>query len=143
MNNYCHVEGLTLDQSLEKLTQNTLAVSERLMSVFADKDPRFVETLTRYMHGYVTWHLCDARYRMNEVYEQVGDDEVGLKFRRYYEDACKVGRVDPDKWAKPMSSFMVEKPSKQFLTPDWKVFTFWPLKTAISLLMKAKLRIFH
>ncbi|KAJ5584760.1 uncharacterized protein N7459_004560 [Penicillium hispanicum] len=100
INNYCHVEGLSVTAALEKLTRNTLRVNEQIVSVFKDKDPRLVDTLTRFMHGYVTWHLCDNRYRINEIYEQAGEgDELGRKFRSYYEEANRVGRVDPKEWA--------------------------------------------
>ena len=100
VNNYCHVEDLTTTQGLEKLTRNTLRVSEQIVDVFADKDPLVVETLTKFMHGYVTWHLCDARYRMSEIYaQQSGEDEISKAFRGYYEEASKAGKVDPGVWA--------------------------------------------
>jgi trichodiene synthase len=107
VNNYCHVEGLTLDQSLEKLTSNTLSVTEQIMSVFADKDPRLVDTLTRFMHGYITWHLCDKRYRISEIYERTQDDEAGRKFRHYFDEACKTGKVDPAEWTVPTVTSLI------------------------------------
>jgi trichodiene synthase len=110
INNYAYVEGLTTDEALEKLTANTLRVSEQIMAVFADKDPRLVNTLTRFMHGYVTWHLCDDRYRISEIYKQVdGGSEVDCKFRRYYEEANKVGRVEASEWAVPIATAIIEK----------------------------------
>ena len=109
VNNYCHVEDLTIEQGLEKLTRNTLRVSEQLIAVFADKDPQLVETLTRFMHGYITWHLSDKRYRINEIYEQTLDDEVGMKFRSYYEAAHKVGAVDPAEWTTPTFTSLMKQ----------------------------------
>ncbi|GES66569.1 trichodiene synthase [Aspergillus terreus] len=101
INNYRHVEGQSVTEAVEKLAQNLLRVSEQVMYVFKDKDPRILDTLTPFMYGYVTWHLSDERYRMNEVYERVSEnDEMGRKFCRYYEDANKVGRIDPAKWAR-------------------------------------------
>ncbi|KAI1261748.1 Trichodiene synthase [Xylariaceae sp. FL1019] len=128
VNNYSRVGGLTDEESLEKLTKNTLRVSSEIVDVFPtssssdmedqtgavvkeggsidekeEKDPRVGETLTRFMHGYVTWHLCDPRYRIDEIYEQIKgcDDETSRKFCRYFEQANKVGRVNPAKWASP------------------------------------------
>ncbi|KAI1322618.1 trichodiene synthase [Xylariaceae sp. FL0255] len=117
VNNYCQVGSLTTEQSLEKLTNNTLRVSGEIVNVFStastehdqasggakDKDPLVGEILTRFMHGYITWHLCDPRYRIDEIYEQIQgcNDETSRKFCRYFEQANKVGRVDPARWANP------------------------------------------
>ncbi|PLB46472.1 trichodiene synthase [Aspergillus steynii IBT 23096] len=102
VNNYSHVDGISTTEALEKLIQDTLRESVQIMSVFKDKHPLILETLTRFMHGYVTWHLCDQRYRVNEIYEQVDrKSEVGRKFCRYFEKANKVGRIDPAEWAVP------------------------------------------
>lgn len=97
--NYCHVEDLTLTQGLEKLTRNTLRLTEQIVAVFDDKDARLVDNLTRFMHGYLIWHLSDDRYRISEIYEKVDTDGTGGKFRRYYEKASEVCRVDPNEWA--------------------------------------------
>lgn len=102
--NYCHVDGLTINEGLERLTCNTLRVTEQIMSVFADKDPAVSGTLTKFMHGYVTWHLCDARYRISEIDSRVGDGEAGSRFRRYFQAANRVGKVDPATWAIPQSA---------------------------------------
>ncbi|KAH8422385.1 uncharacterized protein LDX57_000142 [Aspergillus melleus] len=102
INNYSHVNGISTTEALEKLIQNTLRESEQILSVFRDKDPLILDTLTRFMHGYVTWHLCDRRYRVNEIYEQVDrGNENGRKFCRYFERANEVGRIDSSEWALP------------------------------------------
>lgn len=98
VNNYCAVGGLTHAEGMEKLTNNVLRVSEQIKAVFKDKDPRIAETISKFMHGHLTWHLCDKRYRMNEVFDLAGDDEVGTRFRRYYQEAQGVGRVDKADW---------------------------------------------
>lgn len=109
INNYAHVEGLTTIEALEKLTRNTIRVSEQIMAVFADKDPRVVNTLTRFMHGWVTWHLCDKRYRIDEVNVQVdGNNETNHKFHHCLEEANKVGRVDASEWAVPTATTLIE-----------------------------------
>ena len=99
VNNYCHVGCLTVYDGLEKLTHKTLRVSKQIMSVFEDKNPRVRTNMTQFMHGYITWHLSNHRYRLNEIYERAsGTDEMSRKFRSYYEDANKVGQIDQAEW---------------------------------------------
>ncbi|KAL7965994.1 Trichodiene synthase [Trichoderma sp. SZMC 28014] len=93
INNYCVVGNLTLQQGLEKVAENTLRITKQITSVFADRDSRASDTITRFMHGFITWHLCDTRYRMAEVYD--------VKFRQYYEEAYEVGWIDPAEWTGP------------------------------------------
>ncbi|XP_077660184.1 uncharacterized protein AFUA_1G17500 [Aspergillus fumigatus Af293] len=44
------------------------------MYVFKNKDLWLLVRLTRFMYGYVTWHLSSKRCRMNEIYEQASED---------------------------------------------------------------------
>ncbi|KAF7370120.1 Trichodiene synthase [Mycena sanguinolenta] len=102
VNNYCHVSDLSLSEGLEKLTANTLRITEQIVAVFADKDPAVTQTLTKFMHGYITWHLCDKRYRMSEMLEHAReDDPVGARFRQYFAAANEVGCIDPAEWTEP------------------------------------------
>lgn len=119
--NYCHVEGISLDQSLDKLTRDTIHCCEQMVAVFEGKDPAVVATLEAFVQGYVTWHLCDKRYRMNEVYEHSGDSPVGVKFRRYYEEARRVGGIDQGEWAEPPVSVLVDQAnwSSMWTPPQW------------------------
>ncbi|KAJ5593907.1 trichodiene synthase [Penicillium hispanicum] len=99
INNYCHVENLTLSEGLEKLGRNLVHLTEQIFAVFEDKDPRLLDAMTRFMHGYATWHLFQKRYRMGEIYEKVGTNtEVGRRFRRYYEEARETAYLDPREW---------------------------------------------
>ena len=107
--NNCHVEGISLEQSLEKLTRDTIHCCEHIVGVFEGKDPAVVATLEAWVQGYMTWHLCDKRYRMNEVYEHSDNSPVGVKFRRYYEEARRVGSIDQGEWAEPSVSVLVEQ----------------------------------
>lgn len=110
--NYCHVEGISLDQALDRLTRDTILRCEQLLAVFEGKDPKMLDTLKAFVQGYVTWHLCDKRYRINEVYERAGDSPAGVKFRHYYEEAKKVGSVDLGDWAVPPVSDMAEQANR-------------------------------
>ncbi|KEY64043.1 Tri5 [Stachybotrys chartarum IBT 7711] len=101
--NYVVSEGITLNQALEKLTQDTLQSSEQMMVVFSQKDPKIMDTIECFMHGYITWHLCDNRYRLKEIYDRTKDiqTEDAMKFRKFYEQAFKVGAIEATEWAYP------------------------------------------
>lgn len=100
--NYVTTYGITLGEALEKLIEDTLLSSKQMVAVFTDKDPQLKETITRFMHGYVTWHLCDNRYRLNEIYLQAKtmDTEDARTFTRFREQAAKVGAVEASEWVK-------------------------------------------
>ena len=108
VNNYCRVEGISLDQALDKLTRDTIHCCEEL-AVFEGKDPHIAASLQAFVQGYVTWHLCDDRYRMNEVYERSGDSPVATKFRHYYEEARSVGKIAQGEWGVPSFASLVEQ----------------------------------
>lgn len=114
--NYCQVEGMSLVQALEKLSRDTISCSEQMLNVFQGKDPQVVATLEAFIQGYVTWHLCDKRYRMNEIYERSDNNPVGVKFRHYYEEAKKVGNIDQGEWAVPSVSVMAAQAKKSSLS---------------------------
>ncbi|RYP43706.1 hypothetical protein DL768_009762 [Monosporascus sp. mg162] len=101
--NYVVSEGITLTQALEKLTKDTLQSSEQMMIVFSEKDSKIMETIECFMHGYITWHLCDNRYRLKEIYDGTKgiDSEDAAKFRKFYEQAVKVGAIEHTEWAYP------------------------------------------
>lgn len=101
--NYVVSEGITLTKAMEKLTQDTLQSSEQMMIVFSDKDSKIMDTIECFMHGYVTWHLCDNRYRLKEIYESTNDivSEDATRFRTYYEQAARAGAIESQEWAYP------------------------------------------
>lgn len=98
--NYCEVEGMSLDQAFDRLTEDTIYSCERLMAIFDDgKAPMVADSIHAFVHGYVTWHFCDERFRMREIYERSGTSPNGMKFREYYESATQVGSIDINQWA--------------------------------------------
>ena len=110
VNNYCHVEGLEIPEALAKLTHNALHLSQRIVFVFKDKDPLVSETVTAFMSGYITFHLTDERYRLRELYDRASeDDEIGRRFRRYFEEASRFSLPD---LSDPPVSFGLESPSQ-------------------------------
>ncbi|KAJ4128948.1 Trichodiene synthase [Fusarium equiseti] len=50
--NYVTSYEISLNEALEKLTQDTLHSSKQMVAVFSDKDPQVMETIERFMHGY-------------------------------------------------------------------------------------------
>lgn len=116
VNNYCETGGITINQALDKLCQDTIESSERLVSVFADKDPKMVDSIRTFVQGYITWHLCDDRYKLDEIYGRVGNSTspTALKFMRYYEAARKVGKVAPEEFAVPSVTTLEEQARASF-----------------------------
>ena len=56
--NYCEVEGMSLDQAFDRLTEDTIDSCKRLMAIFNDgKAPRVADSIHAFVHGYVTWHF--------------------------------------------------------------------------------------
>ena len=100
--NMCEVEGITAEQAFDRLTDDTVRSVDRLEAVFAGgKSPAVAELVHAFTQGYVTWHFCDERYRMREVYDRVGGSSHGLKFRQYYEAAMKITPFHMNDWAGP------------------------------------------
>lgn len=109
VNNYARCDGSTLEEALDKLTRDTIVDSQQILAVFKDKDAKLFETLRSFCQGYVTWHLCDPRYRLPELYESTGQTEEGAKMRAYLEAGSRVGAVDPKEWAYPSVVSLVQK----------------------------------
>ena len=100
VNNYARRNEITLEEALKKLTNDTIVGSEQLLGVFRDKHPRILHTLRTFCQGYVTWHVCDPRYRLQEVHT-LSKESAKVKFHRYLQSAKEVGSVDPKAWAYP------------------------------------------
>lgn len=128
VNNYCRVEGIDLNQALDKLTRDTIHCCEQMLVVFEGKDPKVVATLEAFVQGYVTWHLCDKRYRLNEVYERSGDSPVEAKFRHYYEEARRVGYIDQGEWAVPSVAELVAEANESTVKRALMVCTSFLLR---------------
>jgi trichodiene synthase len=100
INNVCKAEGLTVPQSFRKVAEDSINCCKRLQAIFDDtKDPAIVRTIREFLQGYVTWHICDPRFRMREVYDQAELLPGRDKFRRYYEHALDVGGYKREQWA--------------------------------------------
>lgn len=104
VSNLCTVEGMTTEQALERLTDQAIHACVRILELLDDKDAAVRQTIRRFIHGYVTWHFCELRYRMGEVYKVAAAPELGLagkKFREYQDKAFSVGWVPLEEWSLP------------------------------------------
>lgn len=102
VSNLCTVEGLTMEQALERLTDQAIHSCVRILELLAYKDAAVRKTIRGFIHGYVTWHFCELRYRMKEVYDAAAAPELGLagkKFREYQDRAFSVGWVPLEEWS--------------------------------------------
>jgi len=109
VNNYALCDESTLEEALDKLMRDTIVSSQKAIAVFQDKDPRLFDTIKSFCQGYVTWHLCDPRYRLSELYKCTGQTEDGAKMRAYLDAGFKVGAVDPSEWAYPSVAELVKE----------------------------------
>ena len=109
VNNYARCDGTTLDEALNKLTRDCIVMSQQIVAVFKDKDPKLADTVFSFCQGSVTWHLCDSRYRLKELWDRAGNSPAGLAFRHYQQSAARVGAVDPKEWAFPLVKDLAEK----------------------------------
>ncbi|KAJ5160939.1 Trichodiene synthase [Penicillium canariense] len=101
VSNIMNCNGVGWEVAFEQLTHDTILSCEQLVNVFKGKDPKVEATVRAFVQGYVTWHLCDPRFRMEEVYQQAGQSEADMKFRQFYEKATSIGVLDFKLWASP------------------------------------------
>ncbi|RHZ55174.1 uncharacterized protein CDV56_107648 [Aspergillus thermomutatus] len=110
VSSWCVVDGITMDEALERLTDQTTNACVRILQLFKDRHPKILATLRGFIHGYVTWHFCDLRYRLRELYERGDTSEASARFRRYFDTALSVGWVEIEEWTCPVEGFEVEGP---------------------------------
>lgn len=133
VNNYVECDGITMEQALDKLCNDAIRSSEEIIQVFHDKDPKMYEILTRFFQGYITWHLCDDRYRLVEVYESVGDDSIAQRFKKYVESARRVGLIDPVKYCRPsVTELCHRKLAMQSTSGSWDFGLFRLVSSILS-----------
>lgn len=109
--NWCSVDRITMDQALKCLTDDTIHACVRILEILKDKDPDMLATIRGFIHGYVTWHICNFRYRLREIYEREDLEDSGAKFRDYFDKAIDVGWVDIEEWACQVQGFQVDGPA--------------------------------
>lgn len=100
--NWAYVEDMRIDDAFQRLADETIRSGERLLSMVKDLDPGFKETVQGFIHGYVTWHFCDQRFRMADAYLLASglDSMEAKRFCEYYESIMRVGGLDINDWAK-------------------------------------------
>jgi trichodiene synthase len=81
------------------------------LEILKDKDPDMLATIRGFIHGYATWHICDFRYRLREIYDREDLQGSGARFREYFDKAIDVGWVDVEEWTCPVQGFEVDGPA--------------------------------
>ncbi|KAL2277520.1 hypothetical protein FJTKL_15436 [Diaporthe vaccinii] len=102
VSNLCSVEGMTREQALERVTDQAIHACVRTLELLEDEDAAVRQTIRGFIHGYVTWHFCELRYRMGEVYHAAAAPELGVagkKLREYQDRAFSVGWVPLEEWS--------------------------------------------
>lgn len=96
---YARCDETTIEEALEKLTNDTIVRSEQLMYVFHDKDSGIFDSLKKYMHSNITFHFTDPRYRMPEIPAFAVDQTIEevSKYLAYHKHAQEVDCVEA--WA--------------------------------------------
>ncbi|KAJ4155071.1 hypothetical protein LMH87_000337 [Akanthomyces muscarius] len=123
VNNYAQCNEISLEKALKRVTDDTITDSQQLISVFKDKDAKMMHTLRTFFQGYVTWHLCDPRYRLQELNSKIGEDsEASQKLREYLKSANAVGTVNPREWAYPKVTELVAERQKKQADRDVKTY---------------------
>ncbi|KAI0534901.1 trichodiene synthase [Xylaria digitata] len=112
--NYCRVDGVTLEGALDRVIDDSILACDGLLTLFnrgcEGHNAQVNTTVRDFVHGYVTWHLCDPRYEFHDLYERVTaigissgkDKDLIAKFCQYYEHATEVGGIDPKEWVVPL-----------------------------------------
>lgn len=98
VSNWCTTDGIDKMQALERLTEATEHACQRILDIFADKDPQILDTIRCFIHGYITFHICSKRYRLSELHKTAAGPHAE-EFRIYYEKSLAMGMVDQDAWA--------------------------------------------
>ncbi|KAG8528567.1 uncharacterized protein KY384_006739 [Bacidia gigantensis] len=99
---YSHAHGVTLQESFEYIVEEAVSCLEQIRTVFTKgRVPAVQKVVESTLQGYVTYHICEDRYRLGELTEKGGDDPNATEFSRYYNMIRKVGWFDPSEWPQP------------------------------------------
>lgn len=63
------VQRITMEKALERLTDQCIHACLRILELLADNDAAVRQSIRGFIHGDVTWHFCELRYRIKEVYD--------------------------------------------------------------------------
>ena len=101
--NYAQCNQITLEETLEKVTNNRhdprLGAARQRLS---RQGPRILRPIRTFLQGYLTWHLCDPWYRLQELHLLTKHSAVvPTKLHNYLQSAKEVGSVDPRTWEYP------------------------------------------
>nr|AHX39405.1 hypothetical protein wt6.28c [Streptomyces sp. WT6] len=90
--NICTAEGVSVEQALRKVSEDSVRACQTLDQVLRDSGSGTIaDTVSSFIQGYIRWHLCEERYRMEDLADAPGENAV--KFRLFRNLACKAGGV--------------------------------------------------
>lgn len=100
--NWAYVDDMPVEDAFQRLADETIRTGERLVTMVKDFDPGFRETVLGFVHGYVSWHFCDQRYRMADISQLAShlDSAEAARFCEYYETTMRAWGFGIDEWAK-------------------------------------------
>ncbi|THY31790.1 hypothetical protein D6D01_02801 [Aureobasidium pullulans] len=80
-----------------------------LRTTLADKDEWIKEVVEGFMQGFVTWHLTDPRYRIQELVQRTQNSRLSgqEELTPFWKAAMEVGDVDHKLWAFPPLQAMI------------------------------------
>lgn len=107
--NCARTYDISIPEALQKLIHETLESVDRITCVFGEKSAKASKPIHTFMHGYVTWHLCNQRYRMKEMVELLNEGELSERFRKFYEQTQNVGQLPLEQWATPSIEELIEE----------------------------------
>ncbi|CAD0028787.1 unnamed protein product [Aureobasidium pullulans] len=101
--NYAHCTGCSVEHSLSRLTDSVITSGNAMTTTLADKDGRIKEVVEGFMQGFVTRHLTDPRYRIQELVQQTQNSRLSgqEELTTFWKAAMEVGDVDHKLWAFP------------------------------------------
>ena len=94
---------MTRQQAFERVTADAINSVERLRLVFEkNRHPLVADMMEGFVQGYITWHFCEKRYMLPQIYEKVAKRAEGIKFRNYFDEIRGTGWVDPAEWTRSL-----------------------------------------
>jgi trichodiene synthase len=111
VSNWCVTDGIDKVQALQRLTDQTIRACNKILEIFAERDAGIRDVIRRFIHGFVTSHICSKRYRLSELYDTATGPDADA-FRAYYEQSINAAMVEQSEWTISTSRVQTEVCSK-------------------------------
>lgn len=111
VSNWSVTDGIDKVQALHRLTDQTIHACNKILEIFAERDAGVRDAIRRFIHGFVTSHICSKRYRLSELYDTATGPDADA-FRAYYEQSINAAMVEQAEWTLSASRAQAEVYSK-------------------------------